>query len=87
MRIAQAKRLYGLTADEARTMYAQPHCEICGGTAEAAGAQSRRLNIDHDYETGRARGVLCNRCNRGLGFYLDNPELLEKAAAYLRACR
>lgn len=52
-------------------------CEICGG--------QDRLVIDHDHQTGKLRGLLCYRHNTGLGLFRDNPILLEKAAAYLRA--
>lgn len=41
------------------------------------------LHVDHDHRTGKVRGLLCYRCNTGIGKLLDNPDLLRKAADYL----
>lgn len=49
-------------------------CVICGLKAEV---------VDHDHNSGRIRGALCQRCNMGLGHFRDNPELLRLAALYL----
>ena len=43
-----------------------------------------QLYIDHDHNTGKARGLLCQDCNHGLGKFFDNVEYLEKAIMYLR---
>ena len=51
-------------------------CIICGS--------DETLVVDHDHKTGKIRGMLCNHCNRGLGHFRDDPELLEFAAIYLR---
>ena len=57
-------------------------CAVCSNGQKAKGRY--RLHIDHDHDTGEIRGLLCGRCNAGLGFFSDNPELVEKALAYLK---
>ena len=52
-------------------------CVICGS--------EEKLVVDHDHKTGAIRGMLCNHCNRGLGHFRDDPDLLEFAAQYLYA--
>lgn len=52
-------------------------CVICGN--------EEPLVVDHDHNTGKIRGMLCNHCNRGLGHFRDDPKLLEFAAQYLNA--
>ena len=56
-------------------------CAICGKPPKLGG---RRLNIDHAHHSGEVRGLLCARCNRGLGWFADSPHLLFCAATYLR---
>jgi hypothetical protein len=52
-------------------------CAICRGT------QTVRLAVDHSHKTGDTRGLLCRRCNLGLGFFDDSPGTLMAAIAYL----
>lgn len=53
-------------------------CEICKEFAFS------RLVIDHCHQTGAVRGLLCYRCNMGLGFFRDSPGVLENATKYLK---
>ena len=61
-------------------------CQICGRTEGASKwcKKEGHLAIDHVHTTGEMRGILCDSCNPGIGFFKDDPDLLEKAAAYLR---
>ena len=60
-------------------------CAICGEpeTAVSRTGRPKSISVDHDHDTGRIRGVLCDRCNRALGYLRDNPDLLRRAADYL----
>lgn len=53
-------------------------CAICG-----LKQSSSDLHLDHCHSTGKVRGLLCWRCNTGLGFFHDIPLLLIHASAYL----
>jgi hypothetical protein len=52
-------------------------CECCGKPSE------KFLDLDHCHISGEFRGWLCNRCNRGLGFFDDSIEGLMNAVRYL----
>lgn len=55
-------------------------CAICGITSEESG---KKLVVDHSHETLKVRGLLCRRCNSGLGFFRDNQLFLAMAIEYL----
>ncbi len=53
-------------------------CAIC--TRSLA---DTREHVDHCHDSGRFRGLLCNKCNNGLGWFDEDPEMLRKAVSYL----
>lgn len=44
---------------------------------------TRRLALDHDHLGGSERGLLCTRCNMGLGYFRDSQVILGSAIDYL----
>jgi Recombination endonuclease VII len=56
---------------------------VCGICKRPPG--KRRLGVDHCHKTGQVRGLLCSKCNSGIGFYGDDARLTREAAAYLEA--
>lgn len=84
---AYYKRNYGITdADLTKKKAEQDNkCFLCGSEGFLIGKNnhSEKLVVDHCHETGRVRKLLCQNCNRGLGLFQDNPELLRKAAEYV----
>jgi hypothetical protein len=75
---------YGLTFAEMQQMLATQgfKCALCGDPIDEV-----TRNVDHDHATGVNRALLCDKCNWALGLLKDSPELLEKAAAYVRGFR
>lgn len=75
---------YGISiADYDRLLLSQGgHCALCSTTPEQNG-KKQRLCVDHDHETRIVRGLLCDKHNRGIGLFGDDPEMLMKAIEYL----
>lgn len=57
-------------------------CAIC--RTELHLLHRREVHADHCHGTGMARGVLCHRCNTGLGAFRDDPKRLLRAIEYLK---
>lgn len=74
----QLKCKYGVTLEEVEKMKKsqQGKCYICERDVEI-------LQVDHNHITGKVRGLLCFKCNAGIGMFQDSIVLLRKAAIYL----
>lgn len=55
-------------------------CAACGGTDKEKG--HGYLHVDHDHATGRVRALLCQGCNKALGYLREDPERIGKLAVY-----
>jgi hypothetical protein len=81
---------FGITYDNYMEIYKQQEgvCALCGFPETALDHRTKRprmLAVDHCHISGNIRGLLCTKCNTGLGNFLDSPDLLEKAIKYIKA--
>lgn len=74
------KSLYGLKPEDFDVMLMTQcgKCAICG---DDFGEKSP--HVDHDHETGDIRGLLCARCNTGIGGLREEPINFLRALDYL----
>lgn len=72
---------YGITIGQKQRyiLIQRGKCKICGIDV----LDIFKARVDHDHKTGKIRGILCNNCNSGLGFFQDDPILLAQAIEYL----
>jgi hypothetical protein len=85
LRSSHLKRKYGITVADYEAMLAAQGggCAICGAPEPAA----QSLHVDHCHDTGAVRGLLCFRCNAGLGQFDHDRDRLARAASYLGESR
>lgn len=78
---------YGITLKEYNALLEKQGgvCSICKSPPNLL-ARQKRLHTDHCHDTKKIRGLLCDRCNRGIGFFDERPDLLKNASDYLNAC-
>lgn len=80
---------YGITLEDYEQMLKEQNyrCAICKTDNPAGRGVIRETKVsfavDHCHTTMRVRGLLCNLCNRALGFFRDDPEIIRRAGEYL----
>jgi len=84
---AQLKFRYNITLEDYDILLKSQNnkCAIC--ESDSPGAKKNRFSIDHDHESGKIRGLLCDNCNVGLGRFNDNINNLIKSIEYLKLKR
>lgn len=83
LRVNHLKNRFGLTREQFTSiMEAQDDkCAIC--RKEFASAAD--TCVDHDHITEAVRGILCRKCNTGIGLFRDDINLVRSAVAYLQS--
>ena len=85
-RKSSLKKAYGITIDDYNRMFAKQNgcCAICKThITQLNQPRKKYLCVDHDHHTGKIRGLLCDKCNRGIGLLQDNKEIVSNAYHYL----
>ncbi len=77
---SRLKTKYGLNRGQVSAQLERQNylCAICRG-------EMLIPHIDHHHGDGTFRGLLCGSCNRAVGLFKDNPEVMLRAAEYVRA--
>jgi hypothetical protein len=71
------KYKYGITLEEYKELSQGQGgiCKIC--------KKQEKLYVDHNHITSKVRGLLCHKCNVGIGYFEDSVDFLENAIKYL----
>lgn len=81
---------YSISLETFNIMYFEQNkqCAICKKDmklpSKSRGQDLDTVAVDHCHETGVVRKLLCNGCNKGLGFFLDNQTILQSALNYIQ---
>src|SRR5712691_9384434 len=77
------RRRYGMSWNDYDELLARQGgvCAICKKKSK------RRLCVDHCHACRKVRGLLCHKCNTGLGLFDDDTDRLRAAIAYLERSR
>ena len=87
-RAAHIRRTYGIEWSDYLALFIKQggECAICKtklATHQQDGNSYEIAHIDHDHESGKIRGLLCNKCNSALGYFNDSALLCKLASQYL----
>lgn len=84
-RAAQLRREYGIEPQDFDRMVSDQggRCAVCDEQPEPIRGRRIGLFVDHCHDTGEVRGLLCSRCNTGIGQMRDDPRIMRAAIAYV----
>ncbi len=85
---AWLKRKFGITLSEYNKIFKEQNgcCAICNNPEielDHRDNEIRDLAVDHNHITKEVRGLLCGKCNKGIGLLQDSIQLLNSAIVYL----
>ena len=73
------KKKYGMSLED----YAAKLAEQGGVCIICLKPKKKRLCVDHNHETRKLRSLLCDKCNRGLGYFDEDSAAMRRAADYV----
>ncbi len=75
------KRTYKIDLNKYNSLLSEQSgvCAVCKNEC----VTGKKLAVDHNHDTGEVRGLLCAKCNRGIGNFNDNLDRLKSAVLYL----
>lgn len=76
-------RYHGITLSKFDQMVEKQNyqCKICKDDLREL--PLKNVHVDHSHSSGKIRGILCNKCNQGLGLFKDEIDRLRAAITYL----
>ena len=80
------KDKFNISLDEYKEMFIKQDgkCAIC--STIVPGHKKINFAVDHCHKTNKVRGLLCFRCNLGIGYFKDDVYLLNNCIEYLKRC-
>jgi len=75
------KKRYGLSVEQKQELIDNQDgkCAICTNDLK----DTHDVCVDHCHKTNKIRGILCRKCNLGIGHLNDSIEILKSAQKYL----
>lgn len=85
MREYDLKKAYNIDINRYNEMLLEQNgeCAICHKHHTTLTGRKKFLCVDHNHDTNEIRGLLCDKCNRGIGLMNDSKEILMNAYNYL----
>ena len=82
--IQSRERSLGVTEAQYKAMYIEQagRCGIC--RQRLYSKRYKAFAVDHCHSSGKIRGLLCTRCNTGLGLFKDDPTALQRAIDWIK---
>ena len=87
---AQNYARYGVTIADVQALFEAQYglCAVCGNPETCISKRTgkpKMLHVDHDHETGKVRGLLCQDCNMALGHMREDVKRIEALLAYVKS--
>lgn len=78
---------YGLSLEDYNNLLILQNsvCAICKKpeTMTKKNGTIQNLAVDHCHKTGKVRGLLCSKCNTGIGYFAEDRQIFLNAIEYL----